>query len=107
MSDDDESITTEEMNQVINEETFEEVEVKGVERKTYTKKVPVVKTETKPKEKKPMSEAKKKAIEKLVENNKKRAEQRRLDKEQGKPVKEMKPKQHTKEIIGKKSAKDN
>ena len=96
---DDESITTEEMNQVINEETFEEVEVKGVERKTYTKKVPVVKTETKPKEKKPMSEAKKKAIEKLVENNKKRAEQRRLDKEQGKPVKEMKPKQHTKEII--------
>ena len=44
---DDESITTEEMDQVINEETFEEVEVKGVERKTYTKKVPVVKTETK------------------------------------------------------------
>ena len=34
-----------------------------------------------------MSEAKKKAVEKLVENNKKRAEQRKLDKEQGKPVK--------------------
>ena len=33
---DDESITTEEMNQLVNEETFEEVEVKGVERKTHT-----------------------------------------------------------------------
>jgi hypothetical protein len=130
---DDESITTEDMNQMINEETFEEVEVKGVERKTHTKKVPVVKTEKKtdkkPKEKKitkkekeeideynesynvepqykknpkkPMSEAKKAAIEKLVENNKKRAEQRKLDKEQGKPVKETKPKTHTKEIIHK------
>ena len=40
---DDESITTEDMNQMVNEETFEEVEVKGVERKTHTKKVPVVK----------------------------------------------------------------
>lgn len=127
---DDESITTEEMNAVVNEETFEEIEVKGVERKTHTKKVPVVKTEKKtekkltkkekeeideynesynvepqykkkPKEKKPMSEAKKAAVEKLVENNKKRAEQRKLDKEQGKPVKETKPKTHTKEVIHK------
>ena len=46
-----------------------------------------------------MSEAKKAAVEKLVENNKKRAEQRKLDKEQGKPVKETKPKTHTKEVI--------
>ena len=124
---DDESITTEEMNAVVNEETFEEIEVKGVERKTHTKKVPVVKTEKKTekkltkkqkeeidenydvepqtkkkqKEKKPMSEAKRKAVEKLVENNKKRAEQRKLDKEQGKPVKETKPKTHTKEVIHK------
>lgn len=122
---DDESITTEEMNQLVNEETFEEVEVKGVERKSHTKKVPVVKTDKKtekkpskpvledeteniiikekpkPKEKKPMSEAKKAAVDKLIENNKKRAAQRKLDKEQGKPVKETKPKTHTKEIIHK------
>ena len=121
---DDESITTEEMNNVVNEETFEEVEIKGVERKTHKKKVPIVKSEKKPKvkkeientdneiieseivvkpvvkkEKKPMSDAKKAAVEKLVENNKKRAEQRKLDKEQGKPVKETKPTKHTKEII--------
>ena len=128
---DDESITTEDMNEYVNEETFEEVEVKGVERKTHTKKVPVVKTDKKPKtkkpliteeekkeideynesynvkpqykkkEKKPMSEAKKLAIQKLVENNKKRAEQRKLDKEEGKPVKATKPKTHTKEVIKK------
>lgn len=118
---DDESITTEDMNEYINEETYEEVEVKGVERKTHTKKIPVVKTEKKPKPKKevvveeteieepikkkkvvkPMSEAKKAAIQKLVENNKKRAEQRKLDKEEGKPVKPTKPKTHTKEIIKK------
>ena len=122
---DDESITTEEMNAVVNENTFEEVEIKGVERKNHKKKVPIIKTNKKPKvkkeieetdneiiepevvvvkpvvkkEKKPMSEAKKASIEKLVENNKKRAEQRKLDKEQGKPVKEMKPKTHTKEVI--------
>jgi len=110
---DDESITTEDMNEYINEETFEEVEVKGIERKTHTKKVPIVKTEKVPKkeeepievpkkkEKKPMSDAKKLAIQKLVENNKKRAEQRKLDKEQGKSVKETKPKTHTKEVIKK------
>ncbi len=120
---DDESINTEDMNEYLNEETFEEVEIKGVERKTHTKKVPVVKTDKKPKvkkhveieesennieelikkkkEKKPMSEAKKAAIQKLVENNKKRAEQRKLDKEEGKPVKATKPKTHTKEIIKK------
>ena len=46
---DDESITTEDMNEYINEETFEEVEVKGIERKTHTKKVPKVKTEQVPK----------------------------------------------------------
>lgn len=119
---DDESITTEEMNEIITEDTFEEVEVKGVERKNHKIKVPIVKTaktenkkeieETdneiiepeivvKPevKEKKPMSDARKASIEKLVENNKKRAEQRRLDKELGKPVKETKPTKHTKEII--------
>jgi len=121
---DDESITTEEMNAVVNEETFEEIEIKGVERKNHKKKVPVVKSDKKvkskkleepadeiiepeiknkelkklkaEKEKKPMSEKKKAAIEKLVENNKKRAEQRKLDKEEGKPVK---PTKHTKEII--------
>jgi len=119
---DDESINTEDMNEYLNEETFEEVEVKGVERKTHTKKVPVVKTDKKPKPKKevvveetennievpikkkakkPMSEAKKLAIQKLVENNKKRAEQRKLDKEEGKPVKATKPKTHTKEVIKK------
>ena len=121
---DDESITTEEMNAVVNEETFEEIEIKGVERKNHKKKVPVVKSDKKvkskkleepadeiiepeiknkelkklkgEKEKKPMSEKKKAAIEKLVENNKKRAEQRKLDKEEGKPTK---PTKHTKEII--------
>lgn len=124
---DDESITTDEMNAVVNEETFEEIEVKGVERKNHKKKVPVVKSEKKvkskkieepadeiikpeiknkelkklkgEKEKKPMSEKKKAAVEKLVENNKKRAEQRKLDKEEGKEVKPTKPKSHTKEII--------
>lgn len=114
---DDESITTEDMNELLNRdrsEDFEEVEIKGVERKTHTKKMkkkepvveeappPVVEEAPPPpppKEKKPMSEAKKAAIAKLVENNKKRAAQRRLDKEQGKPVKELKPKRHTKEII--------
>ena len=124
---DDESITTEEMNAVVNEETFEEIEIKGVERKNHKKKVPVVKSDKKvkskkleepadeiiepeiknkelkklkgEKEKKPMSEKKKAAIEKLVENNKKRAEQRKLDKEDGKPVKPTKPTKHTKEII--------
>ena len=35
---DDESITTEEMNAVVNEETFEEIEVKGVERQNHKKK---------------------------------------------------------------------
>lgn len=121
---DDESITTEEMNEIITQDTFEEVEVKGVERKNHKIKVPIVKTAKKPKikkeieetdneiiepeivvkpevkkEKKPMSDARKASIEKLVENNKKRAEQRRLDKELGKPVKETKPTKHTKEII--------
>jgi len=116
---DDESITTEDMNELLDldrSEEFVEVEIKGVERKTHTKKVkkqkpvveeappPVVEEAPppvveEPKKKKPMSEAKKAAIAKLVENNKKRAAQRRLDKEQGKPVKEMKPKRHTKEII--------
>ena len=48
---DDESITTEEMNAVVNEETFEDVEIKGVERKSHTKKVPVVKTESKTEQK--------------------------------------------------------
>ena len=119
---DDESITTEDMNELLDRdrsEDFEEVEIKGVERKTHTKKVkkkePVVEKAPEPvveeappvveeapppkKETKPMSEAKKAAIAKLVENNKKRAAQRRLDKEQGKPVKELKPKRHTKEVI--------
>ena len=114
---DDESITTEDMNELVNQETYEEVEIKGVERKTHTKKVPIVKTEinqteeiNEPQiknkelkklkgEKTPMSDAKKKAVEKLVEGNKKRAEQRKLDKEQGKPVKPTKPTKHTKEII--------
>jgi len=109
---DDESITTEDMNELVNQETYEEVEVKGVERKNHTKKVPIVKTELNQTEeiknkeikklkgeKTPMSDAKKRAVEKLVENNKKRAEQRKLDKEQGKPVKPTKPTKHTKEII--------
>ncbi len=115
---DDESITTEDMNELLDRdrsEDFEEIEIKGVERKTHTKMIPVVKKEEiepeiepepeiekeirSPPKKKPMSEAKKAAVAKLVENNKKRAEQRRLDKEQGKPVKEMKPRRHTKEVI--------
>ena len=66
---DDESITTEEMNQVVNEETFEEVEVKGVERKTYTKKVPVVKTESKPESKPKQKRLTKKEKEEIDEYN--------------------------------------
>ena len=60
---DDESITTEEMNEIITEDTFEEVEVKGVERKNHKIKVPIVKTNKKPKIKKEIEETDNEIIE--------------------------------------------
>lgn len=97
--DSDESLNTEDLNEINNTE-FEQVEVKSVERTKQTKVQPIVKKSPKsvpeepleptptPKPKKPRSEKQIAHAKKLVELNKDRAEKRAKARAEGKIVDE-------------------
>jgi len=118
MSDSDESLNTEdlnELNSIDNNQAYEEIPVKSVERSKQTKRVPIqketvnevseeplIKQPPSPK-RKPRSEKQKQNIENLIKRNKERALARKKAREEGKIIDEKplgrKPKVNPKEEI--------
>ena len=104
VSDSDESINTEDLNELHadNDDVYEEVPVKGVERQTKKVQKPkeVEEQEEGPKPKKELSQKQKANVKRLVEMNKKKAADRKKAKEEDdKPPKTTVRKRKPKEVV--------